>query len=83
MSHLPALDHANRAALLDDVEPARLAARRGDLNRLDEAPRDDDLAKRALGAQRGAGDGCEGDDRRGLPRRRVTSRIAATVADGC
>ena len=38
---LAALEHLDRAALLDDVEPPGLALRAGDVDRLREAARED------------------------------------------
>ena len=70
-AELSAVDDTDRSALFDDVEPARLAARCGDLHRLDEPPRDDDPPERAFGAEGRSGHRGEHDDATALRRRQA------------
>ncbi len=60
---LAALEHLDRAALLDDVEPPGLALRPGDVDRLREAAREDArLELRLLRRRCRATGGGQGDD---------------------
>ena len=77
VAELPALKYANRPALLDDVEAARLVPRRRDLHRLDEPSRDDRAPEDALCGGRGTGhrhDEDTGEDEDGEPHGRHGSR---------
>ena len=72
---LAAVDDADRPALLDDVEPSRLAPRRGHLDRLDEPARDSD-APEALSAPSAEPEAVARATIETNPTRTATSRIA-------